>query len=82
MRVAGKTIWGISSKILVVAAALAALSLPAAAQARKGSGIDSTKSPEEAAKLKQRDEEARAAKAAMQNIPDSKEKYDPWKITR
>ena len=82
MRVSGKTIWDISKMIFVTAAALLALSLPVAAQGHKGSGIDSSKSPDEAAKKKQRDDEDKAAKAAMQNVPDSKEKYDPWKITR
>lgn len=31
---------------------------------------------------KRRAREEAAAKAAMQRIPDSKEKYDPWKIAR
>ncbi len=66
---------------LVVALSLAA---PAAfAQGHKGSGPGGAPpSPEEIIKKKQRDEEEKAAKAAMERIPDSKEKYNPWKIER
>jgi len=42
----------------------------------------SAPSQNEAEVKKRRAGEEAAAKAAMQRIPDSKEKYDPWKIAR
>lgn len=42
----------------------------------------SAPSQNEAEVKKRRAREEAAAKAAMQRIPDSKEKYDPWKIAR
>jgi hypothetical protein len=42
----------------------------------------SAPSPNDAEVRKRRAREEAAAKAAMQRIPDSTEKYDPWKITR
>jgi hypothetical protein len=37
-------------------------------------------SPGDADKQKRMAKEEAAAKAAMKTVPDSKEKYDPWKI--
>jgi hypothetical protein len=75
-------------RILVIAAALLALAMPAMAQMGGGGGRqrgmhkDAPAAPDSAALQKKREAEARAAKAAMDKIPDSKEKYDPWKIER
>ncbi len=80
MKAAGKPIKIVAA--IIVAMAVAALSPPVFAQGHKGSGPSGPASPDETAKKKQRDAEAKAAKAAMDKIPDSKVKYDPWKIER
>ncbi|MBN8967697.1 MAG: hypothetical protein J0G95_04455 [Rhizobiales bacterium] len=73
-------------RILVIAAALLALAMPAMAQMgggrQRGMHRDAPAAPDNAALKKKRDAEARAAKAAMDKIPEPKEKYDPWKIER
>lgn len=68
--------------ILIVAAAAVLLSGPAHAQ-MKGrpsgdTGASSQSKGEDPQKRMAREEAA--ARAAMKNVPDSKEKYDPWKI--
>lgn len=60
----------------VAVAMLALLATPAHAQARRPK--EDAKKTEE--KKPQVDENA--YKAALQRIPDSKEKYDPWAITK
>ncbi len=89
MKVAGQTVRIAAVIVFTVAAifamatAFAAFTAPAFAQGHKGSGAAGPPaSPEEAMKKKQRDDEAKAAKAAMDRVPDSKVKYDPWKIER
>ncbi len=86
MRVAGKTtqrtIRIATAIIFTVATGLAASTSPVFAQGHKGSGASGSASPDDTMKRKQRDEEAKAAKAAMDKIPDPKVKYDPWKIER
>lgn len=82
MRVAGKTAKILALVIFTVATGLAAFDPPAFAQNRKGGGGGPQASPEDIMKKKKRDEEERAAKAAMDRVPDSKVKYDPWKIER
>ncbi len=73
------------------AVALAVLLALLATQAHaQGMGNRRTGGPPEASAPSSNDAEVRkrrareeaAAKAAMQRIPDSKEKYDPWKIAR
>jgi hypothetical protein len=62
---------------VVVAAALVLLAAPATAQMGKRNHGDDSKAPDpNAAKRSAADE--RAYKAALQRIPDPKEKYDPW----
>jgi hypothetical protein len=80
MTAAGKMIKLVAAMIATIA--VAALSPPVFAQSHKGSGASGPPAPDETAKLKQRADEAKAAKAAMDRIPDSKEKYNPWKIER
>lgn len=69
---------------------LATLAAPAYAQMGGGGmgggggggrhkGSDTTQ-PGSADKQKKMAAEEKAAKAAMDKVPDSKEKYDPWKI--
>jgi hypothetical protein len=73
-------IWETSAmRIFTVAAVmLALLALPAQAQVNgKRHQGDAKKDEPKAKKI---DEEA--YKAALQRIPDSKEKYDPWAITK
>ena len=69
-------------KAILTALLITLLATPAFAQmGGKGrpSGGDAPK-PDET--QKRRAAEDAAAKAAMSKIPDSKEKYDPWKIGR
>jgi hypothetical protein len=80
MMAAGKTTRIVAA--MIVATAVVALTPMAFAQGHKGSGPSGPASPDETAKTKQRADEAKAAKAAMDRIPDSKEKYNPWKIER
>ena len=68
-------------KLLVMAVALAALmAMPAQAQMgggkRHGGGDDSKKTdgPKKV--------DDKAYKAALERIPDPKEKYDPWAVTK
>ncbi len=66
--------------VLIVAAAAVLFSGQAYAQSKsRPTGDMGSKSKGEDSQKRMAREEA-AAKAAMQNIPDSKEKYDPWKI--
>lgn len=67
-------------KVLTIAVVtLALLAMPAHAQmggGRHHSGDENKK----AAPVKKVDE--KAYKAALERIPDSKEKYDPWAVTK
>lgn len=67
--------------VLIVAAAVVLLCGQAFAQgkSRPTGDIGNSAAKGEDTQKRMAKEEA-AAKAAMQNIPDSKEKYDPWKI--
>jgi hypothetical protein len=60
----------------VAAVMLALLATPLHAQARRPHGDDKNAGPE-----KPKVDE-KAYKAALERIPDSKEKYDPWAITK
>jgi hypothetical protein len=61
---------------VVVAAVLVLLAAPATAQGKRNHSDDSKAADPNAAKRSAADE--KAYKAALQRIPDSKEKYDPW----
>lgn len=67
--------------VLIAAAAVMLLSGQAYAQGkgRPGGDTGASQSTGEDPKKRMAREEA-AAQAAMKNVPDSKEKYDPWKI--
>jgi hypothetical protein len=70
-------------RFVVVAVALVLLSVQAHAQMGGGGkhhGGGAAADPQDQERQKRRDKEEAAAKAAMKNVPDSKEKYDPWKI--
>jgi hypothetical protein len=62
--------------ITITAVILALLAMPAHAQTRRPGG--------EAKKTDQQKPvvDDKAYKAALERIPDSKEKYDPWSITK
>lgn len=60
----------------VAAVMLALLAVPAHAQARRPQGEEKKAAP------KQDKVDEKAYKAALDRIPDSKEKYDPWSITK
>jgi len=60
----------------IAAVILAVLAAPAHAQARRPQGDDKKKTDQRPAV------DEKAYKAALERIPDSKEKYDPWSITK
>ena len=66
-------------RILAIAvAALALLAAPADAQmGKRRPGDDSKKTEEKKAKV-----DDKAYQEALKRIPDSKEKYDPWAVTK
>ncbi len=67
--------------VLLAVAAVALLSGQAFAQGKaRPSGGGASASTGQADREKRMAKEEAAAQAAMKNIPDSKEKYDPWKI--
>jgi len=68
--------------VLIAIAAVTLLSGQAYAQGkgRSGGGGDAPASAADGEKQKRMAKEEAAAKAAMKTVPDSKEKYDPWKI--
>jgi len=67
--------------VLIAVAAVALLSGQAHAQGKghRSGDTGASESKGEDPKKRMAREEA-AAKAAMKTVPDSKEKYDPWKI--
>ena len=66
--------------LMIAAAAVLLLSGQAHAQGKsRGDTSGGSEAKGEDPQKRMAREEA-AAKAAMKNIPDSKEKYDPWKI--
>jgi hypothetical protein len=65
----------------VAAVMLALLAVPAHAQARRPQGGDDKKVDQKKLHEKQQADD-KAYKAALERIPDSKEKYDPWSITK
>ena len=70
-------------RAILSALLIALLTTAAFAQGKSAPRGDDGKSAKAAADTqKQRAAEAAAAKEAMSKIPDSKEKYDPWKIAR
>jgi hypothetical protein len=65
----------------VVAIILALLAMPAHAQARRPQGGEDKKADQKKLQEKQQADD-RAYKAALERIPESKEKYDPWGVAR
>jgi hypothetical protein len=66
-------------KILTIAAAvLALIAMPAHAQV----GGKRHQTDEKKTDQKKPEVDEKAYKAALERIPDSKEKYDPWSITK
>ncbi len=65
-------------KVLTIAAALALMAMPAQAQmgGKRHSG-DDKKTAEPTKKI-----DEKAYNAALEKIPDPKEKYDPWGVAR
>jgi hypothetical protein len=69
----------------IVVLGIVLIAMPAYAQMggggrSRGSGAAPQQGPSE--KQKKMAAEEKAAKSAMDKVPDSKEKYDPWKISR
>lgn len=66
--------------VLIAVAAVVLLSGQAFAQGKHRPCDTGSSAPKGEDPQKRMAREEAAAKAAMKNIPDSKEKYDPWKI--
>jgi hypothetical protein len=64
--------------LTVVAALLALIAMPAHAQV----GGKRHQTDEKKTDQKKPEVDEKAYKAALERIPDSKEKYDPWSITK
>jgi uncharacterized protein YaiI (UPF0178 family) len=62
--------------ITLAAVILSLLAMPAHAQARRPAGEEKKAKPE-ASKV-----DEKAYKAALEKIPEPKEKYDPWGVAR
>ena len=67
-------------RILVMAAAVLALTV-ASAQAQMGGGRRQPQDSGQKADTKPKVDD-KAYKAALERIPDPKEKYDPWGVTK
>ncbi|MBN9594859.1 MAG: hypothetical protein J0G36_05855 [Afipia sp.] len=68
-------------KVVLTAVAVALLlTAQAHAQGRNRPDTSAPAQPKGEDSQKRMAREEAAAKAAMKNVPDSKEKYDPWKI--
>ena len=63
--------------LTMTAVMLALLAMPAHAQARRPGGGEEKKTDQKKPVV-----DEKAYKAALERIPDSKEKYDPWSITK
>jgi hypothetical protein len=69
-------------RFTIAVAVLALIAMPAHAQfkgGRGGSGEDEQKARSDA---RQKKADEKAYNAALQKIPDAKEKYDPWGVAR
>ncbi|MEA2934357.1 MAG: hypothetical protein QOD74_1003 [Variibacter sp.] len=69
-------------RVLIIAAAIAALATPSFAQMMNSAGPDKPKaSPEELKEKKRKsDSEEKAASKAVERLPN--QKYDPWRTAR
>jgi len=65
----------------IAAVILSLLVMPAHAQARRPAGGEEKKADQKKLQEKQQADD-QAYKAALERIPDSKEKYDPWGVAR
>ncbi|MGY4480621.1 hypothetical protein [Bradyrhizobium sp. USDA 3364] len=61
----------------VAAVVLALIAAPALAQGRRGGGGGDDRKTEQKPKI-----DEKAYKAALDRIPEPKEKYDPWGVTK
>lgn len=75
----GREIWAI--RVLTVAAAMLALAMPAYAQMGGGKRGHQTQDTTKTDPAKKKADE-KAYKAALDRIPEPKEKYDPWGVAR
>ena len=68
-----------TTRLTIAAAILASLAVPAQAQmgGHKRGGSDDAKKPDTTKKV-----DEKAYKAALERIPDPKEKYDPWAVAK
>jgi hypothetical protein len=63
--------------VMVAVAMLASIAMPVSAQFKKGESKDEKK-----VNTKQVKDDENAYKAALEKIPDPKDKYDPWGVAR
>ena len=70
-------------KIFTVAVAMLALiAMPAYAQFSKGGGRSQPQTEEKKTDTRQKKADEKAYNAALERIPEPKEKYDPWGVAR
>jgi len=63
--------------ITIAAVILSMLAVPAHAQGKRPHGGDEKKAKDDGPKV-----DDKAYKAALERIPEPKEKYDPWAVTK
>jgi hypothetical protein len=66
-------------RLMIAVAALALVAAPVHAQMQGKRGKTEDKKPDDSASKKV---DEKAYKAALERIPDPKEKYDPWGVTK
>jgi hypothetical protein len=66
-------------RLMIAVAALALVAAPVHAQMQGKRGKTEDKKPDDSASKKV---DEKAYKAALERIPDPKEKYDPWGVAR
>jgi hypothetical protein len=68
--------------LTIAVAVLALIAMPASAQFKKGGPSAATEQSKSNAEARDKKADERAYKAALEKIPDPKEKYDPWGVAR
>jgi hypothetical protein len=66
----------------IAIAMLALIAMPANAQFKKGGGSSASDEQQARSDARQKKADDKAYNAALEKIPDAKEKYDPWGVAR
>jgi hypothetical protein len=69
-------------RFTIAVAMLALIAMPAHAQFKGGGGGSKDDEQKARSDARQKKVDENAYNAALKNIPDSKEKYDPWGVAR